>query len=159
MILELRQKHRHIMSAMAAILPIVLIVGVNARRPIPVLDAAPSVLMNSQTADQRLWTRNDLWPSHQILTTLRGASNRSRTIEFAFSELIGPDVLVYWTAGERTPNRRGLPKNAQFLGALADRERLELPTTLQRARGRFVLYSLANQEIVLASELLTLATP
>jgi hypothetical protein len=67
-----------------------------------------------------------------------------------FEDLVGPDVLVYWVPSEGISGET-IPGNAQLLGPLSSQEALSLPEKPGRI-GRFVLYSLANHEIVATSK-------
>jgi hypothetical protein len=71
------------------------------------------------------------------------------TAEFTFQDSAGPDVLVYWLPSESVSGG-ALPENAQLLGPLLHQAALSLPEKPGRI-GRFVLYSLANHEIVATS--------
>jgi hypothetical protein len=97
-----------------------------------------------------VWTKTDLWPGQGIITSLRRDATGSVALELTFGDLVKPDVLVYWAAGKNTAGQ-SLPNNARLLGALANRTPLPLPTDARGEAGRFVLYSLADHEVVAAS--------
>jgi hypothetical protein len=150
MILNLRQRHRVTFCALGLFLPVAFAAGVAARRTVPEITSAPSVLdLRSGLPGRLIRTESDLWPGKAIMTILRAKPSGSLTVEFMFKELPGPDVLVYWVAGESSPRKR-LPDNAQLLGQLSNQT--ELPLAEKPGVGRFVLYSLADHEIVATSK-------
>jgi hypothetical protein len=67
-----------------------------------------------------------------------------------FQDLAKPDVLVYWAAGKKKAGD-GLPDNARLLGALSNRTPLPIPAEVRGEAGRFVLYSLADHEVLASS--------
>jgi hypothetical protein len=150
MILALRKRHRVIFCTMTVLLPVAFAAGLSGRRTVPVAASTPSVLHSGSRSPGRvIRTESDLWPGKRILTILRAKPAGSLTVEFMFKELAGPDVLVYWVAGWSLPGER-LPDNAQLLGQLSNQIELTLPEKPEV--GRFVLYSLADQEIVARSK-------
>ena len=74
-----------------------------------------------------------------------------------FRDLAKPDVLVYWAAGKETAVE-GLPDNARLLGALSNHAPLPIPADVRGEAGRFVLYSLADHEVVATSKALSRLT-
>jgi hypothetical protein len=95
-------------------------------------------------------TEHDLWPGKRIVTILRTTVADSLTAEFLFQDLAGPDVWVYWVPSERFSGG-ALPGNAQLLEPLSSQATLSLPKKPGEI-GRFVLYSVANHEIVATSK-------
>jgi hypothetical protein len=67
-----------------------------------------------------------------------------------FQDLAKPDVLVYWAAGKESAVE-GLPDNARLLGALSILTPLSIPGDVRGETGRLMLYSLADHEVVAAS--------
>lgn len=151
MIRSLRQRHCGMVCALAALLPVAFAAGIAARRPVPVAASVPPALADPADRFGNLtWTKTDVWPDHRILTNLRRDASGAVAVEFLFRDITKPDVLVYWAAGQ-APVREGLPENARLLGAFAHRAPLPLPADARGETGRFVLYSLADHEIVAAS--------
>lgn len=98
-----------------------------------------------------VWTRADLWPDQRIITSLRRGAAGSVAVELLFRDLARPDVLVYWASGKEAVGER-LPDKAHLLGAFSDRAPLSIPADARGENGRFVLYSLADHEIVATSK-------
>ncbi|MCL4789706.1 MAG: hypothetical protein KJ070_23480 [Verrucomicrobia bacterium] len=63
---------------------------------------------------------------------------------------VGPDLLVYWIPATQTLSRN-LPDDARLLGAFVPEMAFALPPESVSNRGRLLLYSLANQEVLEAS--------
>ena len=150
MIRPLRQRHRAMISALGVLLPVAFAAGIAARRPVPVASVPPELGGKVRDFAQVVWTKADLWPGQAIITILRRDAADSFAAELTLRDLAKPDVLVYWAAG-RESARESLPDNARLLGALAAHLPLLLPAEVRDEPGCFVLYSLANHEIVAKS--------
>ena len=137
-------------SALGVLLPVAFAVGIAARRPIPVASVPPELGGKVKDFAQVILTKADLWPGHDIITTLRRDDTGSVAAELTLRDLAKPDVLVYWAAGKESA-RESLPDNARLLGALTARVPLLLPAEVRDEPGCFVLYSLADHEIVATS--------
>src|SRR5438270_13389197 len=70
MIRPLRQRHRVMISALGVLLPVAFAVGIAARRPIPVASVPRDLGGKAKDFAQVVWTKPDLWPGHDIITTL-----------------------------------------------------------------------------------------
>ena len=152
MIRPLRQRHRVIFCSLGVLLPVAFAAGLVARKPIPVAATVPTELAGHTNDFGRVvWTKTDLWPGQRIITSLRRDAAGSLAVELIFRDLVKPDILVYWGA-EKDAAGKGLPDNARLLGALASRTPLPLPTDVRGEAGRFVLYSLADHEVVAVSK-------
>ena len=152
MIRPLRQRHRLMVCTLGVLLPIAFTAGVAARKPVPVaVNMPPGLAGKPNDFSKVVWTKTDIWPGQRIVTSLRRDAAGSLAVELMFRDLVKPDVLVYWAAGKDTA-AEGLPDNARLLGALASRTPLPLPTDVRGEAGRFVLYSLADQEVVAVSK-------
>jgi hypothetical protein len=152
MIRPLRQRHRAMVCTLGALLPIAFAVGLAARKPLPVAATVPVGLAGQANDFGRVvWTKADIWPGQRIITRLRRDATSSVAVELLFRDLMKPDVLVYWAAGQETVSA-GLPENARLLGALANRAPLPIPSDVRGEAGRFVLYSLADHEVVAVSK-------
>lgn len=141
---------------LAFVLPVAFVFSVAARRTVP--PGSPSgTLFNAAPGayGEVVWTDADAWPGKRILTVLQTDPLGSLTVEFMFRELPGPDVLAYWVPSNWAPGDR-LPANAQLLGAFLNGEILPLAGRPRGEPGRFVLYSLANHQIVSISKPMTL---
>lgn len=152
MIRPLRQWHRVIVCTLGVLLPVAFAAGLVARKPVPVTATVPSGLAGQANDFGRvLWTKADLWPGQRIVTSLRRNAAGSVAVELMFRDLAKPDVLVYWAAGKESAVE-GLPNNARLLGALSNLNPLSIPADVRGEAGRFVLYSLADHEVVAASK-------
>ena len=148
----LRQRHRVMVCTLGVVLPVAFVAGIAARRPVPVADALPSRLAsNAKDFGRVVLTKTDIWPGQRIITSLRRDAAGSVAVELMFGDLVKPDVLLYWAAGKEGMAVDGLPENARFLGAPSDGAPLPIPAEARGETGRFVLYSLANHEVVAAS--------
>ena len=138
--------------AFGVLLPAAFAAGLAARRPAPVAASVPPALgVNARSFGKVVWTKADLWPDQGIVTSLRRDAAGVVAVELAFHDLAKPDVLVYWAPGKEAAIA-SLPDDARFLGALANRSPLPIPSDVLGETGRFVLYSLADHEIVAVSK-------
>lgn len=138
-------------GALGVLLPIAFIAGIAARQPAPVAATVASELSGiAHDYGAVFLTDTDLWPDHRIITSLRRNASGSVAAEFILQDLVKPDVLVYWVAGPETAGER-LPDNARLIGPLANGAPLSIPAAVLGESGRFILYSLADHEIVAVS--------
>jgi hypothetical protein len=147
-----RRRHRAIVCTLGVLLPVAFAVGLAARRPVPVSANVPWAVAGQVNDFGRvIWTKADIWPGQRIITCLRRDADGSAAVELKFRDLAKPDVLVYWAAGKGEASGR-LPDNARLLGALSNRTPLPIPAATCGEVGRFVLYSLADHEVVAGSK-------
>ena len=152
MIRPLRQRHRVIVCSLGVLLPVAFATGLVARKPVPVAASLPLELAGQEKDFGKvLWTKADIWPAQRIITRLRQDAAGSVAVELMIRDLAKPDVLVYWAAGKEAAVE-GLPDNARLLGALSNRSPLPIPADVRGESGRFLLYSLADHELVAASK-------
>ncbi len=141
---------------LGVLVPCAFIAGIAGRKPVPV--AAPVLGRSSVAANEfgsLVRTQTDLWPGRPSITRFWRNSGGSLAVELAIGDLERPDVLVYWTAATNsTPG--ALPSDAQFLGGLSTGALLPIPPGVAFEAGRLVLYSLADQEVVVTSRRLAL---
>jgi len=151
MIRRLRTRHRAMIVLLTPILPIILLVALVGRSPVP-----PTGLPR-ELADPRDPT---LVPVGSELTLLqspriqarflaqKGDSTPSAIALDQVQQPTPPDLLLYWaeTAGDSTT----LPADALLLGPLEAGKQLRLPAS---NRGYLILYSLAHRERVGFAEL------
>jgi hypothetical protein len=151
MIRPLRQRHRAMVCVLGVMLPVAFAAGLAARKPVPVAATLPSGLAGRANDFGRVvWTKPDIWPGQRIITSLRRDAAGSVAVELILRDLVKPDVLVYWTAGKEAAVQ-GLPGDARLLGACSNRAPLPIPADARGEAGRFVLYSLADHEVVAVS--------
>jgi hypothetical protein len=156
MIRPLRKRHRVMVCTLGVLLPVAFAAGLVARKPVPRAATMPSELAGTASDFGRvLWTKADIWPGQRIITSLRRDAAGSVAVELMFHDLAKPDVLVYWAAGKEAASE-GLPDNARLLGALSNQTPLTIPAAVRGEVGRFVLYSLADHEVVAASNSLVM---
>jgi hypothetical protein len=152
MIRPLRQRHRVIVGTLGVLLPVALAAGLASRKPVPVAANVPLELAGQRKDFGKVvWTKTDIWPGQRIITSLCRNVAGSVAVVLMFRELAKPDVLVYWAAGKGSVVE-GLPDNARLLGALSNRAPLPIPADVRGESGHFLLYSLADHEVVAASK-------
>ena len=152
MIHSLRKRHRVTVCTLGIVLPIAFITGIAARKPVPVSATLPSRLAsNAKDFGKVVLTKTEIWPGQRIITSLRRDAAGSVAVELMFRDLAKPDVLLYWAADKEGTASDGLPDNARLLGALSNGTPLPIPAEARGEAGRFILYSLADHEIVAAS--------
>jgi hypothetical protein len=148
MIFPLRQRHRHMFALLGAALPVVFIVGVAARKPVP-LRVAPQLSAAMRAAETEVWKRNDVFSKIPVsMRLLRGPASSFYAIEFLPEKgFAKPDLLVYWVIGQLASSSDALPDSAVLLGPFAASKSFQLPQSA-RIEGAVVLYGLADNEIV-----------
>lgn len=151
MILPLRRRHRAMVCTLAVVLPAAFAAGILGRPSVPVVQSVPASLDGKGTDfGSVVWSKTDLWPEQQIITSLwRNAGDRV-ALELT-ADLLKPDVLVYWALGKASASE-DLPGNVRLLGALVNGKPLPIPRDAWGEAGRLVLYSLAEHEIVARSK-------
>lgn len=148
MIHPLRRRHRYVFLALAAILPSTAFVGLTGRKPVPPSLSLPPALGAAKPSGQEVWRRADLFGLNKITARLLRGEDRGTHIELT-GDLAAPDLLIYWSANSAGAD---LPADAVLLGRFG--QRAVVPANLHGRSGRLVLYSLANHEVVAASETL-----
>ena len=155
MILVLRQRHRRMFAVIGVLLPIAFVLGIAARRTVPSVASLPAELAGSpQVFAATIWERSDLFTKAPIRVRLLRERAGVGHFAVAFSadkNFVKPDLIVYWVAGN--PKMTDvLPDNALLLGAFNPGVGVPLPPDVESASGVFVLYSLADSEIVETSK-------
>jgi len=137
---------------LGVLLPVAFVAGIVARKPVPVAAKVPHELIGgARELGKAVWTKTDIWPDRRIVTSLRRDAAGYVSVELMFRDLVKPDVLVYWAVGKETATN-GLPEDAWLLGALSNQAPLPIPSGVRDKSGRFVLYSLADHEVVAVSQ-------
>jgi hypothetical protein len=155
MIRPLRERHRAMVCTLGLLLPLAFAIGMFARKPVPVAAPVASELAGrARDFGKVVWTKANIWPGQRIITSLRRDTEGSLAVELMFRDLAKPDLLFYWVAGKETPSE-SLPGNARLLGVLSNQAPLPISSDIRGQTGRFVLYSLADHEIVAASQVFT----
>jgi len=155
MIRPLRHRHRFVVCALGVLLPIAFVTGLAARRPVPVVASLPPELTGrAERPGKIVWTKTELWPNQQITTSLWRDATGGSAVELSTSDLVKPDVLVYWAPGNNTGST-ALSDNARLLGALGGGSPLALASNIRGQTSQLIIYSLADHEIVAVSKHLT----
>jgi hypothetical protein len=150
MIRPLRQVHRYQAIVLGILLPIVFVLGIAARKPVPAMAELPQALVPMFS-----WVRCSnfdgygAFPKSPVFIDLWSQKNGSGPFAVSFdadANFVKPDLMVYWIAG--SPSQvENLPADAVLLGAFG-RTPLPISKEVSSADGRLVLYSLADGEIV-----------
>jgi hypothetical protein len=149
----LRQRHRHAVLALAVFLPVALIGGLAARKSVPVNPEVSAALAGKipqfdavEKDVPQLFPKLSL--AARFLREKKDAGGYAVEF-FPAKDFIQPDLLVYWAPD--SPKVGGeLPTNAVFIATFGSRP-MALPPELTSVDGAFVLYSLANKQVVDAS--------
>jgi hypothetical protein len=148
MIQPLRTTHRRAFSALALVLPAILLVGLGARHPHQRLSVPAPQLPNSA----HLFRQSDtLWQKHTIQSEFYSDSNHPGDMFVVLNpvalhpqEAIEPDLLLYWSAEQ--PQGDSVPAHARLLGVFIAGKVFTLPMGLGRT-GYLVLFSLPHNTV------------
>jgi hypothetical protein len=146
MIRRLRARHRVMIVLLTPILPVILLIALVGRSPVPPT-GLPRELMDQ--GDPSLVPVGSEWTLLQSpkirarFLAQQGDSTPSAVLLNQIQQPTPPDLLLYWaeTAGDSTT----LPADALLLGPLEAGKQLKLPAA---NRGYLILYSLAHRERV-----------
>ena len=151
MIRPLRQRHRRTFVVLSVILPVALVVGIVARKPVPTTASLPDALSEqAQEFPIAEWSRDDLFakvPFHVALVRDGGKVPRFAFEWSAPENFVKPDLLVYWIAGHASVSER-IPDEAILLGSFDACRSLPLSRDAAESSGMLILYSLADHEII-----------
>jgi len=140
MIQPLRTMHRRTFVGLAIVLPVILAVGLGARRPSAARDSKSGVTFASLPK-----TSSGLWTKHTIQTQVYAEKSDLYIILRPGQDLNEPDLLLYLSViGTQGGN---LPADAQLLGPVQSERPIRMPGGSD-ARGQLILYSLAHHEVV-----------
>ena len=150
MIRPLRQRHRHLVAALAIFLPVAFAIGIAARRPVPEAGSSPLAAVSATGRfESQEWQRTDLFTNAPVQVRLlrehQGVGQFAVELS-AGEDFAEPDLIVYWTV-ENPAITGTLPGDAILLGTFSP-GRLPLPAAAVQAGGRLVLFSLADNAIV-----------
>jgi hypothetical protein len=156
MIRPLRQRHRIAVLTLSALLPTVFVLGIASRRSVPLLASLPSSLsVQPARTYESVWVQDDLWEKSPLRTRLlRNSTPSNLALELCAKQpVVRPDVLVYWAPGNPKLDD-SLPSDAVLLGAWSQEpaNAVAVPQVAKTSRGRLILYSLADHEIVNVSK-------
>ena len=153
MIRPLRTRHRIMVTALAATLPILFVASLLMRELPPAMETLPEALQPSSTAYPTLLAEMpDLWGEPAILTRLHADATPAARLAVELhpeAPLKAPDVLVYWQMGT-LPAESAVPEDAYLLGTLAGTQAryFALPDTALHTDGHLILYSLGHQQTI-----------
>lgn len=142
MIQPLRTVHRRMFIVLAGVLPVILGVGLKARR---VVSPMPNTLRTEQVSG-RLNQTTTAWAKQTFSTGFYSdaKSGGVRVTLKPLRDLDEPDLLLYWTSqtDANSPDLTG----AHLLGSFRPAKSYLMPSGIQQLS--MVLYSLAHREIV-----------
>lgn len=159
MIASLRRRHALMWSVLAGTLPLAFATGLLGRTRTAVMDALPAGLagapvaaLNPQAAIARVPFAGRPDDALQVWHGI-GTGNVTQL------EMIGPDApaadrLLYWAPSPADRPVTGLSAQARLLGAWEPGAFLAWPEDLPAAdgvEGRFMIYSLVDQEVIATS--------
>jgi hypothetical protein len=161
MILPLRQLHQRVVIILGIVLPVAFAVGVGERKPVPKIPELPAALASAPMKFGAVeWRQNQFFPKETIQAELLRENQDSGryAIQFTVSKtFLEPDLLVYWVPGGQIISQ-SLPENGILLGGFGPMA-LPLPDEAMQSAGVFILYSLADNEIVDVSLAVNINTP
>ena len=145
MIQPLRVVHRRAFVALSLVLPAILLIGIEARRP----RLGPSThATDVPDTGNMLRESSNLWQKHSIQSKFYNKPERpldTYVVLLPAQELSEPDLLLYWATN--APQGNVLPGEAQLVGAFTAGKAFLLPLNEKRA-GHLVLFSQAHQTVV-----------
>jgi len=139
------------MVVLALVLPALVVTGLLARRDTPGMVEPDPWRAGAGPAPDGELRRIVSWEGGTLMATFAAAQADSAPqvrIEM-IDEPQRPELLVYWVSGV-TGSPPTLPDGARLLGALAGRRpvTLKLPADPDGSRGRLIVYSPTQNEIV-----------
>ena len=150
MIRPLRQRHRRMVIVLGIFLPVAFVAGIAARKPVPEISSLPKEFPSAISQfDSQEWQRADLFAKSSVRVRLLREHRDAGKFSVEFSagkNFVKPDLIVYWVTGNATATDK-LPDNAILFGAFSSTPLL-LPDEVTKSSGVFVLFSLADNEIV-----------
>ena len=143
MIQPLRTVHRRASSTLALVLPMVLLIGLMARRPLT--EASPRIRYSG--VSDPIGQSDHVWKQHKIRSSfLRNPSDLTevQVVLDPVDEFSAPDLLVYWSPQVSDGDR--LPTQAVLVGEFEGGRPILPPRN--NGQGVLILYSVAQQSIV-----------
>jgi hypothetical protein len=148
--------------ALGVFLPVAFALGIAARKPVPSMQTLPAGLVVSEQKFAVVeWANRGLFEHMPIYVELRRERTDAGQFAVKFSadkKFVKPDLLVYWVGGNSKVADK-LPDDALLLGAFESSAPLPLPAGVTSGSGALLLYSLADQQIVVVSKTFTVAKP
>jgi hypothetical protein len=144
MIQPLRVVHRRAFVALALVLPTILLIGLEVRRPF--LDPRAHAT-NALDTGNMVKESGNLWQTHAIQSRFYSKSDPPKDIYVVLQpaqKLNEPDLLLYWVTN--APEGNVLPADAQLVAAFTAGKAFLLPLGEKRA-GHLVLFGRAHQTV------------
>ena len=144
MIQSLRAVHRRAFVALAIVLPSILLIGLEARRPRLGPGASAT---DVQGTGNMVSESSKLWQKHSIRSKFYSKADRPEEINLVLlpaQELNEPDLLLYWAAN--APEGDVLPGDARLLGGFRKGKAFLLPLN-EKGAGHLILFSPAHQTV------------
>jgi len=157
MIRPLRARHRAIVFALAAGLPLLFWSALLARdAELEARGLAPDASTSGACIEVQ-WQDEHRWPGLAITTRVgRSTSDAQQAVcELEAREpLAHPDLLLYWSPTATLPAAAALPADAFLLGAWAHARRcFELPAGFAEQPGHLTLFSLGHSKVLASASL------
>ena len=145
MIHPLRTTHCSMFLALALFLPVLFVSGLFSRHKWPTKPTPDSIQLRADEVAVSEQTAN--LNGRKFAVRIFADRSNQDELEIQLSptlSLVIPDVLVYWSETESTPE---LSANARLLGPFSPTDHYRLPAEA-RGRGFIVLYSLAQKQVL-----------
>jgi len=157
MIRPLRILHRRTLTVMGVVLPVAFGLGIAARKPVPQMGVVPVELREATPEPAAtVWERRDIFTNAPVQVCLLRATDHLMVGCAAPTGFVKPDLLVYWSGSPPITDK--LPSDAILLGAFTA-SALPLPADAANRDGLLILFSLADQEIIAASQRIRFNNP
>jgi len=142
MIQPLRRAHRAIFFALGIVLPVLFIAGLASRHaPLSSVGPVEDKLVQRNEGTEFVLSVGSSKSVVRLIENKKGGPERE-FLAIPDSGFLVPDVFVYWS---ETPPGASISPNARLLGKLGRRELYRIPA---RSSGYFVLYSVAQNEVL-----------
>lgn len=154
---SLRIRHRLFVSMLLLLLPLLFYAALRGRNPVPAVEDLPAALVaEAPIATAVLLEADGLWSGLPLHSRLLSDGEHLVLELSPAAYLKYPELLLYWTPDAAVASDR-LPDNAYFIGRLANDApaALHLPTACQEHDGSFIIYSLAQQQVVAVAAIAT----
>jgi len=150
MIQKLRRRHFQIMVVLAIVIPLVFVLVLAYRQPIPAMSEFPSALAPRLSRSQAVWHQETrIGEVAAVLSTSKEGASWLLDIQPA-NELAHPDLLVYAGGTETTALDQDY-----LLGTMAGSEarRFSIPEALAGKGFSLKFYSMAHRNLVAVTAL------
>ena len=164
---RLRVRHRWTITLLALAVPLVLVAGITARPPLPLMENLPALDRGDGDGFETRFAEAVIVDVVIGAATIRASLYVSDDQPSRYAVQVAPandravaagDVLLYWARETSNSVGTSVPPNAYFLGALAGLEvrRFDLPAAAMSDKGRLLFFSLAEQRLLAESDVLSI---